>query len=86
MQAYIEISGEKIYGGYQVSQTIKAAPAITKISSAKSEKQGIRIRWNVQKKCDGYQILRKTKNGAWKEVQAPGLTRQQKKVSLIIMQ
>ena len=68
VQAYIEISGEKIYGGYQVSQTIKAAPAITKISSAKSEKQGIRIRWNVQKKCDGYQILRKTKNGVWKEV------------------
>ena len=68
VQAYIEISGEKISGGYQVSQTIKAAPAITKISSAKSEKQGIRIRWNVQKKCDGYQILRKTKNGAWKEV------------------
>lgn len=68
VQAYIEISGEKIYGGYQVSQTIKAAPALTKISSAKSEKQGIRIRWNVQKKCDGYQILRKTKNGVWKEV------------------
>lgn len=60
--------GIKIYGGYNVSQTIKAAPAITKISSVKSEKQGIRIRWNVQKKCDGYQILRKTKSGSWKEI------------------
>lgn len=42
---------------------IKAAPAVQKVTSVKSEKNGIRIRWKPQKKCDGYYIYRKKKGG-----------------------
>ena len=44
---------------------IKAAPALQKVSSVKSEKNGIRIRWKSQKKCDGYYIYRKKKGGSY---------------------
>ena len=44
---------------------IKAAPALQKVSSVKSETNGIRIRWSTQKKCDGYYIYRKKKGGAY---------------------
>ena len=44
---------------------IKAAPSQQKVSSAKSEKNGIRIRWTTQKNCDGYYIYRKKKGGSY---------------------
>lgn len=68
IQAYREVSGSKVYSRYNVSPAIKTAPAVTKINSIKNESDGIYIRWNVQKSCDGYQILRKTKNNSWKQI------------------
>ena len=46
---------------YKTGDVIKAAPAVQKVTSVKSEKNGIRIRWKPQKKCDGYYIYRKKK-------------------------
>ena len=43
---------------YKTGDVIKAAPAVQKVTSVKSEKNGIRIRWKPQKKCDGYYIYR----------------------------
>lgn len=68
IQAYRKVSGSKVYSRYNVSPAIKTAPAVTKINSIKNESDGIYIRWNVQKSCDGYQILRKTKNDSWKQI------------------
>ena len=44
---------------------IKAAPALQQVSSVKSEKNGIRVRWSTQKNCDGYYIYRKKKGGSY---------------------
>lgn len=60
------VSGVTTSGKYTAGDVIKAAPALTKISSAKKESTGIRITWNKQSKCDGYRIYRKTKSGSWK--------------------
>ena len=46
-------------------RSIKAAPGVQKVTSVKSEKNGIRIRWKPQKKCDGYYIYRKKKGGSY---------------------
>ena len=68
IQAYREVDGSKVYSRYNVSPAIKVAPAITKIISAENKTDGIYIRWNTQKSCDGYQILRKTENSSWKQI------------------
>ena len=52
-------------GKYTTGDVVKAAPSLQKISSVKSEKKGIRIRWNPQKKCNGYYIYRKKKGGSY---------------------
>ena len=49
---------------YKTGDVIKAAPAVQKVTSVKSEKM-IRIRWKPQKKCDGYYIYRKKKGGSY---------------------
>ena len=54
VKAYYEASGKRYSGKYKTGDVIKAAPAVQKVTSVKSEKNGIRIRWKPQKKCDGY--------------------------------
>lgn len=61
VKAYYEASGKRYSGKYKTGDVIKAAPAVQKVTSVKSEKNGIRIRWKPQKKCDGYYIYRKKK-------------------------
>lgn len=68
VRAYRETSGLTTSSKYTAGEIIKAAPALTKISSAKKESTGIRIKWNKQSKCDGYRIYRKTKSGSWKTI------------------
>ena len=68
IQAYTDISGNKVYSRYNISPTIKTAPVVTKIVSTENGIDGICIQWNTQKSCDGYQILRKTKNGSWEQL------------------
>ena len=65
VKAYYEASGKRYSGKYKTGDVIKAAPAVQKITSVKSEKNGIRIRWKPQKKCDGYYIYRKKKGGSY---------------------
>lgn len=66
VRACRKVSGVTTSGKYTAGDVIKAAPALTKISSARKESTGIRIKWNQQSKCDGYRIYRKTKSGSWK--------------------
>ena len=68
IQAYTDISGNKVYSRYNISPTIKTVPVVTKIVSTENGIDGICIQWNTQKSCDGYQILRKTKNGSWEQL------------------
>ncbi len=65
VKAYYEASGKRYSGKYKTGDVIKAAPAVQKVTSVKSEKNGIRIRWKPQKKCDGYYIYRKKKGGSY---------------------
>ena len=65
VKAYYEASGKRYYSKYTTGDVVKAAPSLQKISSVKSEKKGIRIRWNPQKKCNGYYIYRKKKGGSY---------------------
>ena len=65
VKAYYEASGKRYSGKYKTGDVIKAAPAVQKVTSVKSEKSGIRIRWKPQKKCDGYYIYRKKKGGSY---------------------
>ena len=65
VKAYYSASGKKYASKYKTGDVIKAAPALQKVSSVKSEKNGICIRWNPQKKCDGYYIYRKKKGGSY---------------------
>ena len=50
VKAYYEASGKRYSGKYKTGDVIKAAPAVQKVTSVKSEKNGIRIRWKPQKK------------------------------------
>lgn len=65
VRAYRQVNGKIYAGKYKTGSIIKAAPSLQKISSVKSEKNGIRIRWKAQKKCDGYYIYRKKKGGSY---------------------
>lgn len=65
VRAYYQANGKNYLGKYTASDVIKAAPALQKVSSVKSEKNGIRVRWSTQKKCDGYYIYRKKKGGSY---------------------
>ena len=65
VRAYYKTGGKIYAGKYKTGSIIKAAPALQKVSSVKSEKNGIRIRWKAQKKCDGYYIYRKKKGGSY---------------------
>ena len=65
VRAYYWYSGKRYLSKYKMGGVIKAAPALQKVSSVKSEKNGIRIRWKSQKKCDGYYIYRKKKGGSY---------------------
>lgn len=49
VKAYYEASGKRYSGKYKTGDVIKAAPAVQKVTSVKSEKNGIRIRWKPQK-------------------------------------
>lgn len=68
VRAYRKVSGLTTAGKYTAGDVIKAAPALTKISSAGKESTGIRIKWNKQSQCDGYRIYRKTKTGSWQTI------------------
>lgn len=65
VKAYYKADSRNYYSKYTTGPVIKAAPAVQKVSSVKSEKNGIRIRWATQKKCDGYYIYRKKKGGSY---------------------
>lgn len=65
VKAYYKVNGKYYYSKYTTGPVIKAAPAVQSVSSVKSEKIGIRIRWKTQKKCDGYYIYRKKKGGSY---------------------
>lgn len=65
VRAYYQANGKNYLSKYTASGVIKAAPALQKVSSVKSEKNGIRVRWSAQKKCDGYYIYRKKKGGSY---------------------
>ena len=65
VRAYYQANGKSYLSKYTASGVIKAAPALQKVSSVKSEKNGIRVRWSAQKKCDGYYIYRKKKGGSY---------------------
>ena len=65
VRAYYQASGKTYTSKYTTGPVIKAAPALQQVSSVKSEKNGIRVRWSTQKKCDGYYIYRKKKGGSY---------------------
>ncbi len=65
VRAYYQTDSKKYTSKYTTGQVIKAAPALQKVASVKSENNGIRIRWTTQKKCDGYYIYRKKKGGSY---------------------
>ena len=65
VRAYYQTDGKIYAGKYKTGSIIKAAPALQKVSSVKSEKSGIRVRWKAQKNCDGYYIYRKKKGGSY---------------------
>ena len=65
VRAYYQANGKNYLSKYTTGPTVKAAPALQKISSVKSEKNGIRVRWSSQKKCDGYYVYRKKKGGSY---------------------
>ena len=65
VRAYYQANGKNYLSKYTTGPVIKAAPALQKVSSVKSETNGIRIRWSTQKKCDGYYIYRKKKGGSY---------------------
>ena len=65
VRAYYQANGKNYLSKYTAGSVIKAAPALQKVSSVKSEKNGIRVRWSTQKKCDGYYIYRKKKGGSY---------------------
>lgn len=65
VRAYYKAGGKIYAGKYNTGSVIKAAPALQKVSSVKSEKNGICVRWKAQKKCDGYYIYRKKKGGSY---------------------
>ena len=64
VKAYYQTNGKNYLSKYITGPVIKAAPALQKVSSVKSEKNGIRVRWKAQK-CDGYYIYRKKKGGSY---------------------
>lgn len=66
VRAYYRYNGKSYLSDYVQGDVIKAAPAIQKVSSVKAQSNGIRIRWNAQKNCDGYRVYRKTKGGSFK--------------------
>lgn len=68
VRAYRSIEGKKWYSPYHCSGKIVTSPAVQKLSSAASVKEGIRLTWKPQEKCSGYRIYRVDKNGAKKRI------------------
>lgn len=65
VRAYYKYNGKCYMSDYVQGDVIKAAPAIQKVSSVKAQSNGIRIRWDAQKNCDGYRVYRKKKGGSF---------------------
>ena len=68
VRAYRTIEGKKWYSPYHCSGKVVTSPAVQKLSSAASVKEGIRLTWKPQEKCSGYRIYRIDKNGVKKRI------------------
>lgn len=68
VKAYRTIQGKNWYSPYRCSGKIVTSPAVQKLSSAVSTKEGIRLTWKPQEKCSGYRIYRIDKNGVKKRL------------------
>ena len=68
VKPYCVFNGKNLYGSYKASNAVITSPARQKISSIKTQSNGLYLKWNPQKKCNGYVIYRKTGNGAYKKL------------------
>lgn len=65
VRAYCTVNKKTVASSYKSSGKYKSAPSTQSVSSVSNVKNGLKVKWKAQKKCDGYYIYRKTGSGKY---------------------